>query len=158
MTVLIIILVALALLLYLVEAFVMPGFGISGILASACILVADVLIYMEYGGLIAVVALLVSTFLFFLFFWWFGRSRALEKMSLTATISGTAAKKEQLEVNVGDHGIAATRLALVGNAVIKGQCVEVKSSGAFVDEGEPIVVIAVHNAQITVKRLDHPVM
>ncbi len=147
----IVILVAVALLLFAIEAFVTPGLGLSGIGATACVLVADVLVYTEYGTTAAIIALLVSTAAVLLFFWWFSRSKALERMSLKSTIDSTAATTAQLSVTPGDEGRALTRLALIGNAEIGGKTVEVKSEGGFIDEGTAIVVTRVNEALILVK-------
>ncbi len=150
-TLIIIILVALALLLFAIEAFVAPGFGVSGVCATLCVLVADVLIYNVYGATAAIIALLISTALVILFFWWFSRSKALERMSLHSTIDSTAATVAQLSVKPGDEGRALTRLARIGNAEIAGKVVEVKSEGGFIDEGTPLVVTLVNEALILVR-------
>ena len=47
---------------------------------------------------------------------------------------------------------AGTRLALIGNADIGGRLVEVKSADGFLDEGTPVIVVRVEDAQITVKK------
>ena len=52
----------------------------------------------------------------------------------------------------GDEGVAVTRLALIGNADIGGRLVEVKSADGFLDEGTPVIVVRVEDAQITVKK------
>ena len=44
------------------------------------------------------------------------------------------------------------RLALIGNADIGGRLVEVKSADGFLDEGTPVIVVRVEDAQITVKK------
>lgn len=152
MLTLIIILLILALVLFALEVFVVPGIGFAGIFASLFLVVADVLIYNVYGSGPASIALLASILIVALFIWWFARSRTLERMSLKSTVTGTAASAEQLSVKVGDSGTAVTRLALIGNARIGGKLVEVKSSGEFLPEGTPVKVIAVSEAQITVEK------
>ena len=42
--------------------------------------------------------------------------------------------------------------ALIGNAEIGGKTVEVKSASGFLDEGTPVVVVRVDEAQVTVKK------
>ncbi len=152
LTLIILLLVVLALLLYGVEAFVTPGVGIPSVLATVCVLVACVLIYCVAGVGWAILALLVATALVLLFFWWLGRSRALERVSLHSTIDSTSATPEQLSVKPGDEGVAQTRLALIGNARIEGKTVEVKSVSGFLDEGTPVVVTEVRDALILVRR------
>ena len=60
-TLIIILLVVLALLLFAAEALILPGHGISGICAGVCVIVADVMIYQEYGTQAAILAVLIST-------------------------------------------------------------------------------------------------
>ena len=73
-TLIIILLVVLALLLFAAEALILPGHGISGICAGVCVIVADVMIYQEYGTQAAILAVLISTAIVLLFFWWFAHS------------------------------------------------------------------------------------
>lgn len=153
MNTLIIILILLALVLFALEIFVFPGFGISGIGGIASLGSAIYLIYNEYGGNAALGTLVASGLLLALCIWWVMRSKAIERVSLKSTIDSTAATQAQLSVKVGDKGKALTRLALIGNARINGQVVEVKSSGEFLSEGTPIQVIAVNEALIIVEEL-----
>lgn len=152
-TLIIILLVVLALLLFAIEGLLLPGYGIAGIGAAICVVAADVMIYQEYGTTAAVLAVLVSTVVVLLFFWWFAHSRALDRMALHSTISSTAATSAQLSVSVGDRGVATTRLALIGNAKVGDRDVEVKSEDGFINEGTPIIVTQVSDALILVKKL-----
>lgn len=68
-TLIIILLVVLALLLFAAEALILPGHGISSICAGVCVIVADVMIYQEYGTQAAILAVLISTAIVLLFFW-----------------------------------------------------------------------------------------
>lgn len=145
------IIVLIALLLFAVEAFITPGFGVAGIGATLCVVVADSLTFYYYGGFAATLALLVSTAAVLLLIWWIAHSRAVEKISLHANIDSTAATAAQLSVRPGEKGHALTRLALIGNAEIAGRQVEVKSAGGFIDEGTPVVVTAVQDALILVR-------
>jgi len=150
------IIVLIALLLFALEAFVTPGFGVAGIGATLCVVLADSLTFYYYGGFAATIALLVSTACVLLLIWWMGHSRAVERMSLHANIDSTNATAAQLAVRPGETGRALTRLALIGNAEIAGRQVEVKSAGGFIDEGTPIVVTAVQDALILVRPCSEP--
>ena len=152
MLIYIILLVVLALLLFFAEAFLLTGVGFAGILATICLVVADVLVYFDYGFWPAALSVLVSILLVLGFFWWLGNSKTMDKVSLHTSIDSTSATTAQLSVKVGDKGKALTRLALIGNAEINGAVVEVKSSGEFLDPGTPIVVIRVLEALITVAK------
>ena len=151
MTALIIVIAVLTLILGILEIFIIPGFGLSGIGAIVCALLDTVLIYYEFGPLWAVVTIIVTIVVFGLMIAWVAHSKTFDKMALHTAINSTNATSEQLSVQVGDEGKALTRLALIGNAQIKGKMVEVKSSGAFINPGTPIRVISVSEANITVE-------
>lgn len=152
LTLLIVLIVLLALMFYAIEAFVTPGIGVASVLGTVCVVVDCVLVYFAAGAAMAVLAVLASTALVLLFFWWLGRSKALDRVSLHTAIDSTAATAEQLSVRPGDEGVALTRLALIGNAEIGGKTVEVKSVSGFLDEGAPVVVTEVRDALILVRR------
>lgn len=153
MTTLIIVIAVLTLILGILEIFVIPGFGFSGISAILCALFDIALIYSEYGTVGAVIALTVTLIVFGLMIAWVARSKTFDKMALHTTIRSTNATPAQLSVQVGDEGKALTRLALVGNALINGHQVEVKSSGAFIQPQTPIRVVCVSEALITVESI-----
>ena len=148
---LILILVLLALVLMAVEVLIVPGFGISGIAAIISALVAEVLIFEEYGMLVAALSLAGFALLTVVLLVWVARSKTIDKVSLHSSIDSTNATKDQLSVKVGDEGVALTRLALIGNAEIAGKTVEVKSAGNFIEEGTPLVVVAVSEALVLVR-------
>lgn len=153
-TLIILILAGVALLLYAIEALLVPGFGIAGAAATLCVLIADILVFYAYGATTAIFAVLLSAAAVLLFFWWLSRSKTLDRMSLHSTIDSTNATTAQLSVRPGDRGRALTRLALIGNAEIAGKTVEVKSSGEFIEEGTPVVVKSVREALILVEKAD----
>lgn len=150
---LILTLTIIAFVLFAVEILVIPGFGISGIAGIVCLAASVILTYSAYGITATLALLLISAILIGLMIWWLAHSKAVDKYSLHSTIDGTNATEAQLSVRVGDRGVAVTRLALIGNARIGGQLVEVKSSGEFLPEGTPIEVIAVGGAQLLVQRI-----
>lgn len=151
---LILILIAAALILGLIELFLMPGFGLAGISAIGCAAAAVAFIYVDYGLAAALVAVVVGLVILALMLWWMAHSKALERISLKTSIDSKNATPEQLAVKPGDEGVALTRLALVGNARFGNSVVEVKSNGAFIDPKARIRVVSVSEALITVEQLD----
>ena len=151
MTTLIIVIAVLTLILGILEIFVIPGFGFAGISAIVCAIVDTALIYNEFGPFWAVVTIVVTLIVFGLMIVWVARSKTFDKMALHTAIRSTNATQAQLSVQKGDTGKAVTRLALIGNAEINGQLVEVKSSGAFINPGTPVRVVNVSEANITVE-------
>ncbi len=149
----ILIVALLAILLGLLEIFVLPGFGIAGIAAIVCAVLDAIFIYNQYGALWTVVAVVVAVAILCIMLYTVAHSRSVERLSLKAAIKSTNATQEQLSVKVGDTGRSLTRLALVGNAEIGGKQVEVKSSGEFIDANTPIRVVMVNEALVVVERI-----
>ena len=147
----IIVLLALALVLCLVETFLIPGFGICGIISGACTLMGVGGCFMLYGVWWGLgVSLLVLIF-GGLLLRWVMHSERIKRLSLQATIDSTVANEEINNISVGDEGVALTRLALVGNAQIGSVECEVRSAQGFVEEGTPVVVTKIHMGEIYVK-------
>lgn len=147
----IIILAVFALILGLLEVFVLPDFGWAGIGSIACAIVDAYLIYAEYGVTWACTAIVIALVVLGIMLYGVAHSRTFDRMSLHTAIDSTNATPEQLSISVGDKGRALTRLALVGNAEINGKQVEVKSAGSFINPGTPICVTHVCEATITVE-------
>lgn len=135
-----------------VELFLLPGISLAGIAAGCSLIAANYLTFDYYGITVGLWCLAVSLIACGLLGYWMMHSKTLEKYSLHKTIDSTAATTAQLSVQIGDEGIAVTRLALIGNAEINGKLVEVKSADGFLDEGTPVIVVRIEEAQITVKK------
>ena len=135
-----------------VELFILPGTSIAGIVAGCCLVGANWLVFDRFGLTVGLWVLAASLVACCLMGWWMLRSKTLERYSLHKSIDSTAATPEQLSVKPGDEGVATTRLALIGNADIQGKVVEVKSADGFLDEGTPIIVTRVEDAQVIVKK------
>ncbi|MBR0361501.1 MAG: nodulation protein NfeD [Paraprevotella sp.] len=135
-----------------IEIFIVPGISLAGIAALVCMIIANYITFSLFGTAVGGWVLIASIIFCSLLGVWAARSKFLEKYWLHKSIDSTAATTEQLSVKVGEEGTSITRLALIGNADINGNVIEVKSADGFIDEGTPIVVVRVEEAQITVKR------
>lgn len=151
MLTLIVLLAVLAVTLGLIELFLFPGFGIAGVGAVISAIICVFVVYNCYGLAWSLVTLGGSILLLAFLLRAFIRSKTLERISLKTTIDSQNARPEQLNVKVGDLGTALTRLALIGNAKIGENVVEVKSSGSFINPGKKVKVINVNQALITVE-------
>ena len=80
------------------------------------------------------------------------RSKAIDKLELNKKIESTVATEASKQVKVGDTGVAITRLALIGNALINDHIIEVKSCDGFLDENTPIIVERIIENIIMVKK------
>ena len=148
----IILLVVAAIVLFLVELFVVPGISIAGILAGGCIVYANYYAFTHLGLTGGFVTLAVSAVTCIGSLVWFMRSKTLDRLSLKTDIKSTVDRTAERHVKVGDTGITRTRLALVGQAEIAGNLVEVTSADGFLDEKTPVVVSRIVNGTVFVQR------
>ncbi|MBO4487251.1 MAG: NfeD family protein [Bacteroidaceae bacterium] len=145
-----IIIFALALVLCVVETFLIPGFGVCGVLSALCALIGVGATFGMYGLAAGAIATAVVLLVGGLLLYWVMHSKRIERLSLHATIDSSVATEAQSTVKVGDKGTALTRLALVGMARLGEVEVEVRSASGFIDEGTPIVVTKINNSEIYV--------
>lgn len=148
----IVLLVVAAIVLFLVELFVVPGISIAGILAGGCIIFANYYAFANLGTMGGIITLLVSAIGCIGSLVWFMRSKTLDRLSLKTDITGTVDRTAEQSVKVGDTGLTTTRLALVGQADIAGHLVEVNSADGFLDEKAPVVVTRITNGTIFVRK------
>jgi membrane-bound serine protease (ClpP class) len=179
-----ILLLFVGLLLLLVEIFVLPGFGIAGILGIGCLLaglfgilvrnapdelpwpdtVGDwqslssgvISLALGFGGFL-VLAWLVSRYL--------PKMRFMSGLILIPTaatpggggagVSMTAPpERAALGVRVGDVGEVVSRLRPAGKARFGEAMVDVVATGEFLDKGTKIEIIAIKGSRVVVKRAE----
>jgi membrane-bound ClpP family serine protease len=80
-----------------------------------------------------------------------GASPAALRKSLTRS-EGVVAQSAELENFLGKTGITVTSLHPTGIATIDGRRLDVVSRGEYLEQGTPVVVIAVTGNQIIVKK------
>lgn len=148
----ILILIGIAILLLLVEIFLIPGISVAGLGALACSLYAIYYAFVNLGTLGGLVTLIATLIAGGLTFRAFMRSKTLDKLSLKKNIDSKIDKKEGLDIKVGDVGISTTRLALYGTALFNEKTIEVKSTEGFIDEKTPIEIVSITNDTILVKQ------
>ena len=119
MDVLIIIaLIAAAVILFLVELFVIPGISLAGISALVCIIYANYYAFANLGTGAGFITLIISGIACIGSLVWFMRSKTLDKLALKKDITSKIDRNAAEKVKVGDTGITITRLAQIGNAEI----------------------------------------
>lgn len=142
-----------AIILFLVELFVIPGISIAGFLAGGCIIFANYYAFAYMGTTSGVITLIISALACIGSLVWFMRSKTLDKIALKKNITSKVDRSAEEKVKVGDVGITTTRLALIGYAEINGDIVEVKSSDGFLNEKTPIIVDRIADGVLLVERL-----
>ena len=154
MDVLIIIaLIAAAVILFLVELFVIPGISLAGISALVCIIYANYYAFANLGTGAGFITLIISGIACIGSLVWFMRSKTLDKLALKKDITSKIDRSAAEKVKVGDTGITITRLAQIGNAEINGNIIEVKSMDGLLNEKTPIVVNRITDGIIFFEKL-----
>lgn len=148
----IIVLVVAAVILFLIELFVIPGISLAGISALGCIIYANYYAFANLGTGAGFITLIVSAVTCVVSLIWFMRSKTLDKLALKKDITSKVDKSAERKVKVGDTGISTTRLAQIGYAEINGNIVEVRSMDGFLNEKTPIIVSRITDGTILVEK------
>lgn len=145
----IIALLIVGLVLLLLEIFVIPGVGVSGVLGISA-LVAGCVLAFRFGITTGLVVTGVVVFVTIVLIVIALRSKTWERLALKTRVESSAGQVATV-VSVGDGGITSTRLAPMGKARIGERFVEVKSLEGFVDPGVDIKVVMIEDNIIYVK-------
>jgi membrane-bound serine protease (ClpP class) len=145
------------LVLLILEAFVIPGFGVPGVLGLLCIFSSIFLAFADpqvalYSIIVSIAA---SVALFFLLF------RQLKKAGrLRSLILSTQAVKEEGYISgtlrsdlQGKVGTTTSVLRPAGTIEIDGERVDVLSAGEFIEKGVPVEVMQVSAGRILVRKV-----
>lgn len=149
----IIALIVAAIILFLIELFVIPGISLAGITALVCVVYANYYAFTNLGIGAGFMTLIASGIACIGSLVWFMRSKTLDKLALKENITSTINRNAAQSVKVGDTGITITRLAQIGNAEINGNIIEVKSMNGLLNEKTPIIVNRISDGIIFVEKL-----
>lgn len=149
-TIIIIFLMLIAIVLVLLEIFMLPGItvaGIGGFLFAAGGLFYAYSISFWTGNL----ALILSLVAFGASFAWLLRSKSFSKVALKTDIDSKLVSTRDLNIKLGDEGITISRLAPIGKARINGIVVEAKSMDELIDENTSVEVIKIDGYNVIVQ-------
>jgi len=167
----------LGLILLVIEIFVIPGFGVAGILGALCLLGAlsfsmlDGVEWQKYqwggsdgGDLLdaferpmtnLTIGIFGSLGLLFLMMKFLPKIKFIENTLLPGSLSrGNGSGEESVGALVGMTGTAATDLRPSGKAEIDGQIREVLAETGFVEKGESVRVVSEDGMGIGVRKID----
>ena len=147
-----VILVLLATVLLTVEVALIPGFGVAGVLGILSMLASVFYAFFVVGNVAGWITIIVSGLICVSLFLWALYGKSVDRLALKKNIDSNVKGDELDKIKVGDRGITKTRLALIGDASINGEVVEVKSEMGFINENEDIVVIRITGGTIYVER------
>ena len=149
-------------LLLLVEAFVIPGFGVAGILGLAVIVVAIVRIFPDPTQLASVLGYtaIFGAVLVVGFFWLLPNSRFTRIFALSTRLSnapGDSPESARLVASQdylrGSQGVATSDLRPAGVARFGTERVDVVTEGDYISTGTPIEVTRVEGSRVVVRTI-----
>lgn len=149
-TIIIIFLMLIAIVLVLLEIFMLPGItvaGIGGFLFAAGGLFYAYSISLWTGNL----TLFLSLVTFGASFAWLLRSKSFSKVALKTDIDSKLVSTRDLNIKPGDEGITISRLAPIGKARINGIVVEAKAMDELIDENTSVEVIRIDGYNVIVQ-------
>lgn len=151
----VIILLLVGLVLLLVETFLIPGFAVTGILGIAAMAFGCYLAFVDIstgcGIAVTLLCIIVTAVLIAIAL----RPSTWKRFSLHTNIDSKADDNpKQKGIEVGGTATAVTRLAPMGTALFDcGAKAEVSSQEGFLDQGTRVVVTAIDDNKIFVKKL-----
>ena len=143
-------LMAAAIFLIIAEIFLLPGITIAGI-GGALMAIGGVAYAYSLSAFTGNVTLVSSIVVFSGVFLWLMRSNSFSKVSLKADIKSTVDSPRNMNIKVGDEGIALSRLAPIGKARFNNTTVEAKSVNEFIDENTTVVIIRIDGYNVVVE-------
>lgn len=152
-------LVVLGVVFLLIEIFLLPGVSIAAIAGVLFTIGGIVYAYMFLGDTAGTIALISAVLLLSGLFIWLVKSRALQKIGLKTNIEETVDNSDVRSVQVGDKGVAISRLNPIGKVMINDRVVEGKSfDGEYIDEESQIEVIKVDTYNVVVKKINESII
>lgn len=170
-----ILLIVVGILLVATELFIIPGFGIPGVVGAICLLVGIVGTFvsgdvrtsadreqMWTGFILTIISVFGAGVVIWLLSKWFHTVPVLNQFILHTQLQDSESGERSVSVlqamgagprglQPGDTGTAETDLRPAGRALINGHMYDVKSIGTYVDKGTPIRVVSVGRFVIEVE-------
>lgn len=148
--------IVLGVFLLALEVFVVPGFGVSGILGMATLITGIFLVTDSVleGVLYTIGSLIVLGIITYLSFRSPRTRRLWQRFSLRTQQTangGYVGPKVQSETYIGRTGISLTQLRPAGTGNFNGEYLDVVTEGGYIGHGTAIKVIAVEGTRIVVR-------
>lgn len=139
-----------------IEVFVIPGFGVSGILGIAALITGIFMVTdsLLEGLILTVGVLIILGILIYLSFRSPRIRRLWQRFSLSTRQTakeGYVAPKPQYEMYLGSVGVALTQLRPAGIGVFDGVNLDVVTEGGYIGQGSAIRIIGVEGTRIIVR-------
>ncbi len=146
----IVLLIAIALVLVILEIFFLPGITIAGICSLLFYGGGIYYAYTVFGSNGAVITLLVAAIVTIAFIIGFMRSRSLNKIALHTEIDSVVPSKVSAEIHVGDRGVTLSRLNPMGKIIVGTHTLEAMAENELIDENTPVKIIRIESTMVVV--------
>ena len=150
--IIIVIFMAVAIILFLLEIFLLPGITIAGV-GGVLFAIGGIIYAYSIGNVMGHITLIGSVVLFVGFFAWLLRAKSFQRVALKTNVDSTLTSTRDMGLQVGDKGITLSRLAPIGKARFGDTTVEAKTQGDFIDEQTPIVIIRLDGYNVMVETI-----
>lgn len=147
-----VLLVLFATVMMVLEVVFIPGFGFTGVLGMLSMIGSVFYAFVQLGSVAGWITLLVVVMVCISLFLWALYGNSLDKMALKKNIVSKVNEQDMAMFAVGDRGVTRTRLALIGEALIKDKVVEVKSESGFINENEEIEIVRISGDSLFVAK------
>lgn len=144
-------LIVLSIFFLVVEILILPGFSIGGVLAAVCCGGSIYLAFDSLGSLGGIVVVVINIALFMIALFYSLRAKTWSKLSLNDKITSYSSTKPQDILNIGDQGVAVSRLSPMGRVCINNMTYEAKSTDEYIDAKTAVEVVGFENFSVIVK-------
>ena len=138
------------LVLMFAEILLIPGVGVAGVLGIISMGGSCYYAFKEFDNTAGFIVLGVNVVLWTLLLIWVLRSKTWKKMALDTNITSKVNVPEVV-VAVGDKGIAATRLAPMGNVRFANHSLEVTAMEGMIASGVEVEVVLIDDKKVYVR-------
>ena len=152
--IIIIIFMAVAMFLFLLEIFLLPGITIAGI-GGGLFAIGGIIYAYSVGTVTGHITLVGSIILFAGFFFWLLRAKSFQRVALKTNVDSTLTSTRDMGLQTGDKGISLSRLAPIGKARFGNTTVEAKTQGDFIDEQTPVVIVRIDGYNVVVDPMNN---
>ncbi|NLI71158.1 MAG: hypothetical protein GX361_00310 [Bacteroidales bacterium] len=145
-------LLALGIIFFIIEAFLIPGISIAGIVGVLLTVIAVWYAYHYLGTTAGHITLVGSIFLIGGSIYAFAKSKTFDRMALKTNVESKVESVTETQIKPGDKGTTVSRLAPMGKVKINDITVEAKTADDFIDQDEEIVVLEVFKTNVLVEK------
>ncbi len=149
----IILLLVLGALFLVAELLLLPGVTLGAILSIACYGGAIYLGFALYDTTVGVTVIVAAILTALLTVILSLRAKTWQKLSLRQNIDSVSNENPENLLQIGQRGVAVSRIAPMGKVEIAGKYYEAKSTDVLIDQREEVEVVGFDNTSVVVRKV-----